>query len=723
MSSPFDSPYGKKMSSYSVEDIEKARKLQKKNGKTFMECLEEVSGKGLPNTAGMFEQNMELMRQAEEARKATEALAARVGADTAGSQLMNNSAELTKQLEELTKNIHQDFGTTKSMQEEKAVNVQRASAQAQAQAQAAAPVTEVDIEKFAGLAEVVEKDIYGQEEFIKKLIIAFKRPFVMPVEDGFAMNSIYVCGPEDTGKHSALNALAEEMYNRHILSGKNIKVMDLSLYPSAGSEKLFLQDLYEALQAEGQIVLFENYDLCHTSYLTYISSLVMTGKCRLGERYIMQKGQLVSVSNSFASSAVGSFNAKGKYLILISSRPVSKLADALGAPFINALGDVCESKKLEKEDYKKVSSKELEELIHQAEKNFLFKVVVDEEAFTEYSLIHTEKGLGVTGLKLFYEKIKKGLAQQRLEKDFPKDCELKLFYEDDNVYAQIGEEKINILEGLPKGYSGEIDAVKAEMDNIVGLTEIKKYVLGLEEYYDVMRRRKEKGLKAGELNKHMIFTGNPGTGKTTIARIISRYLKAMGVLSGGQLVEVTRADLVGRYVGHTAPLTNQVISSALGGVLFIDEAYSLYRNKDDAFGIEAIDTLVKGIEDHRDDLIVILAGYSKEMEEFLSANSGLKSRFPNIINFPDYTGQELLDITKITAKSKGYVLDEGAELPLLTYYNAVQAVRAMDAGNGRLVRNKVEEAILNQSRRLVVEKDADMSLLVSQDFDLDDVNG
>ena len=158
-------------------------------------------------------------------------------------------------------------------------------------------------------------------------------------------------------------------------------------------------------------------------------------------------------------------------------------------------------------------------------------------------------------------------------------------------------------------------------------------------------------------------------------------------------------------------------------MLFIDEAYSLYRNKDDAFGIEAIDTLVKGIEDHRDDLIVILAGYSKEMEEFLSANSGLKSRFPNIINFPDYTGQELLDITKITAKSKGYVLDEGAELPLLTYYNAVQAVRAMDAGNGRLVRNKVEEAILNQSRRLVVEKDADMSLLVSQDFDLDDVNG
>jgi SpoVK/Ycf46/Vps4 family AAA+-type ATPase len=221
----------------------------------------------------------------------------------------------------------------------------------------------------------------------------------------------------------------------------------------------------------------------------------------------------------------------------------------------------------------------------------------------------------------------------------------------------------------------------------------------------------------------MIFTGNPGTGKTTIARIISRYLKAMGVLSGGQLVEVTRADLVGRYVGHTAPLTTKVIESALGGVLFIDEAYSLYRGKDDTFGLEAIDTLVKGIEDHRDDLIVILAGYSTEMEEFLTANSGLKSRFPNIINFPDYTGEELLGISKITAKSKGYVIDEGVELALKTYYNTIQATRAKDAGNGRLVRNKIEEAIINQSKRLVVEKDADMSLLTSADFDLSDVSG
>ena len=169
---------------------------------------------------------------------------------------------------------------------------------------------------------------------------------------------------------------------------------------------------------------------------------------------------------------------------------------------------------------------------------------------------------------------------------------------------------------------------------------------------------------------------------------------------------MTRADLVGRYVGHTAPLTNQVIQSALGGVLFIDEAYSLYRGGEDSFGLEAIDTLVKGIEDHRDDLVVILAGYSKEMALFLTANSGLASRFPNQIEFPDYTGAELLAITQSIAKSKGYRLDDACE-------------NAAENGNGRMARNTLEKAILNQSKRLVADADAALDLLLPGDFELE----
>lgn len=218
---------------------------------------------------------------------------------------------------------------------------------------------------------------------------------------------------------------------------------------------------------------------------------------------------------------------------------------------------------------------------------------------------------------------------------------------------------------------------------------------------------------------HMIFTGNPGTGKTTIARILAKYLKAIGALRGGQLVEVTRADLVGRYVGHTAPLTNTVIQSALGGVLFIDEAYSLYRGGEDSFGLEAIDTLVKGIEDNRGDLVVILAGYTREMQLFLSANSGLASRFPNQIEFPDYTGEELYRITLSIAKSKGYNLDESCRDVLIQWYDEQQAADAATNGNGRMARNVLEKAILNQAKRLIADADADLALLLPGDFELD----
>ena len=685
---------------YSQEEIDAALKRQKKLGGTLLENLRELTGRS-----------------------------------------MKTSFDLEKEIARLNENLKLDFNMNQEALLENAayagvLPASETETQDVTAAEAAYPTLKGadafpsgsvkvsgSAEDFDDVTEKLSGRVFGQNEFIRKLVIAFKRPFVMPEKDGHARNSMYLTGPEDTGKHLALYELADMLFDKKLLTSREIRVIDLSLYANAGADNIFLQDLYTALRSMANILLFENFDACHISYLSYLTELVSTGKCRLSGRYVLQKGQLVNVSNSFASETVSSFSAAGKYLVFVSTKGVSKLADVLGAPFVNALGDICETKALDRESLGKISDVQWAALKEKAENQLGFRLETEEEAFRAFAVSRSERGNGLSGILRFYEELITALADMKLNGSYKRGTAVTLRTEGGRLYADTEGNTVDLFGLLPEGYQGELEAVREEMNNIVGLEKIKRYIFGLEEYYNVQKLRREEGLKTPEVSKHMIFTGNPGTGKTTIARIISRYLKAIGVLSGGQLVEVTRADLVGRYVGHTAPLTNQVLQSAIGGVLFIDGAYSLYRGQDDSFGLEAIDTLVKGIEDNRDNLIVILAGYSDEMAVFLTSNSGLKSRFPNVIEFPDYTGQELLDIAKITAKSKGYKIDEGALLPLLTYFNAVQLLRARTAGNGRLVRNKVEEAILNQSRRLVAEPDGDLSLLISADFDLSDVEG
>lgn len=264
-----------------------------------------------------------------------------------------------------------------------------------------------------------------------------------------------------------------------------------------------------------------------------------------------------------------------------------------------------------------------------------------------------------------------------------------------------------------------LEELMAELDGLCGLDKVKADVKSLINLVKVRRLRQEHGLPVPPMSLHLVFLGNPGTGKTTVARLLAKIYRAIGVLSKGQLVEVDRSGLVAGFVGQTALKTGEVIEKALGGVLFIDEAYSLYRGKDDSFGLEAIDTLVKGMEDHRDDLVVILAGYSREMEEFLTANSGLRSRFPNIIEFPDYTAGELVEITKSIVASKGYRLAPACEIPLLAYYQRQQQEGdPRTNGNGRMARNKVEEAVIACSRRNVRTPEAqrDLELLLPEDF-------
>ncbi len=244
-----------------------------------------------------------------------------------------------------------------------------------------------------------------------------------------------------------------------------------------------------------------------------------------------------------------------------------------------------------------------------------------------------------------------------------------------------------------------IEDLKKELYEYIGLSKVKDEVSSLINLATVYALRKNNGLPTPEMSLHLVFSGNPGTGKTMIARFMARVYHSLGLLSKGQLVEVDRSSLVAGYVGQTAQKTMKALESALGGVLFIDEAYSLTSKSENDYGLEAVETILKYMEDHRDDIVVIIAGYSDLMSDFISSNPGLASRFNKYIDFEDYTPEEMLDIFKMNCQKGQYELESDAESTLLSYF-CEKALDAADFGNARGVRNTFEKIISAQANRI-----------------------
>ncbi len=572
---------------------------------------------------------------------------------------------------------------------------------------------------FEGLAAEVKQTVLGQDAFVDSVVRAMRRPFVLGTEAPAARNVILLTGGAGTGRHFALEETVRCMAARGLLQSDRIATLDLALYPNSGAEKLFLQDLYAALHAPGEILAFEHYESCYPGFLKTLSDLAVKGSAPLSSRYLVNKeGILVDAGTALAPGAVSRIDPCGKYLTFYSHKGREALADKFGAALVSALGDVCETASYTREDLAALAAQQLNALAQKIRTRLGLTLSAGADV-RDYVAAQCTAQKGAAGLAECCDRIFRALSEYCLRTDETLTGTVTLTAGPEGVLFRLNDGADQpLFDLLPAAYTGALDAIRAEINELVGLAPVKEYVFGLADNLQVQQRRAAAGLKTASLSMHMIFTGNPGTGKTTIARLVAKYLKAIGALNGGQLVEVTRADLVGRYTGHTAPLTNSVIESALGGVLFIDEAYSLYRGEQDSFGLEAIDTLVKGMEDHRDELVVILAGYTREMETFLTANSGLASRFPNRIEFPDYTAVELLQITQVLAKNKGYTLAEACTEPLLGYYARWQESDARTAGNGRLARNTLEKAIFHQSRRLVAEPAAALDLILPSDLEL-----
>jgi len=240
-----------------------------------------------------------------------------------------------------------------------------------------------------------------------------------------------------------------------------------------------------------------------------------------------------------------------------------------------------------------------------------------------------------------------------------------------------------------------------ELDELIGLEEVKREVHDLADFIKVQKMREAQGLKVPKMSYHLVFTGSPGTGKTTVARIVARIYKDLGILKKGHTVETDRSGLVGEYLGETAIKTNAIIDSALYGVLFIDEAYALVPEESGRdYGQEAISTLLKRMEDDRDRLVVIVAGYTDEMKKFINSNPGLQSRFNRYIDFPDYTADELAQIYLLHVKKNQYTMDEATIEYLKERFEYVVAHKDRNFGNGRYARNVFEKSIQSQAKRV-----------------------
>ena len=574
---------------------------------------------------------------------------------------------------------------------------------------------------FDTLSDSLKTYWVGSDKDRDSLCKAFQRPYVKGFDNTKPKNSILIIGEESRGKTYAIKCINTILRQRKVFRYDEVSIIDFDDYAADTSNGLFLSDLYKALNKNTETAMFENVDKASISQLEILYQLLTEGTYKLSKRYMMNNGSLVEATGVLNTELISDIASNGKFFVFTTTVPQAKIVSIFGNKIVKELGDIITLDPILDSQIRDLVYTLCVNMAHKCKNNLHIHVEYDETIINELCQ-HYRANQGVKALSEYIdEQLYDTLSEMKLQEKLWDDERAKLIFDEEYCVLLMGGEVIHTSEYLKNYNAMELEEARKELDQIIGLTKVKEYVLNLENNFKVQQMREGRGLKKSDISMHMIFVGNPGTGKTTIARIVAKYLKAIGVLSSGHLSEVTRADLVGQYAGHTAVKTTDVIKGAIGGVLFIDEAYSLSRGKEDAFGLEAIDALVKGMEDNRDDLVVILAGYEDEMQEFLKANSGLRSRFPNVVHFEDYNIDEMCKIAEVTAASKGYKISEQCDEGLRHIFEKHQIKGKNDSGNGRLVRNLIEEAILKQSQRIVQNPEDNMELLIPADFGFDKI--
>ncbi|MGH4124358.1 MAG: AAA family ATPase [Clostridium sp.] len=565
-------------------------------------------------------------------------------------------------------------------------------------------------EIFIELEKELPQYVIAQEDFLSDLSIAFKRPILYQKNEGIK-NVVFITGPRGTGRHLSVKVATNFLSKKKLLISQEINIIDLAKYKlEKDVEALFIPDIFRALYSRSQVIVFDNLSECHPMVTDYITKLVVDEKLKMSKRYQEQNNGMSDITGVLEFGATDEILVNNKYIFFITEKNESYIKNTFPSKFLNKVRDILSTSELNVNALKIITSYHIEETLEKISKNLNIVLTVEDNVMQNI-VDNLDSSKGALGIFEYIESnIYNSLVELVIHKEISSNNVYKISAKGNNLLLTCdGYEKVisNMFKDNTEEILLELDK---ELDNVIGLKNIKEFIRGLKDNIRIQRQREINGEKKLNISLHMVFTGNTGTGKTTIARIVAKYLKTLGYLSSGHLIEITRNDLVGMYVGETAQKTFGKINSAKGGILFIDEAYSLVKDKNDIFGLEAVDTLVKYMEDYRDDFIVIMAGYKEEMAVFLETNSGLLSRFNNQIEFGDYNNGELLNILKVTVKGKGYSISEADDKEFLELFERKRISGKNDSGNGRLVRNLVEKAITNSTIRLSNEDIGKLSL-------------
>ncbi|MGL4911105.1 MAG: AAA family ATPase, partial [Romboutsia sp.] len=570
-------------------------------------------------------------------------------------------------------------------------------------------------DKLKSIESILNKELIGQEEFIKNLT----KYFVGKIYNNEKLTLLLI-GEKDTGKKTSIRSLLKELKEVNLVENDKIDEMNLASYNFKLGYNAFLTDLYEKLSNKSRCLLFKNIDEASEEIIKTLSSLCSDSCFNLKEDYVIKNKFLIQ-SESEDDDKINKLTCSNKFLVFTCDDKTIDIDKVFEKDFLEKIDKVIYTKELDKKERNIVVRRKVLDTINKINEDYNIDIIIDtsqDDKNKEYFgicryLQESYKSDSNFGISEYVEyKLYNPIRNLIIKEDIEEEDKLLMHIENDDIYCK----KNSSIYKLSDYTTPTIEEAKYKLNSIIGMKELKEFIYNIQNNYKVQSIRERLGLTSSKISMNMIFAGNAGTGKTNAARITFEYLNALGLLSKGIFKEVSKADFISENVSETSKKTNDIINSALGGVLFIDEAYSLCESEEDKVGKEIVDALLKGIEDNRDDLVVILAGYENDMEKFLSFNPGLKSRFPNVIQFEDYNPYEMYEIAVNIAKSKGYKIAKNVKNDLIELFTKNQISGKNDLGNARFVRNIIENAIMDASKKYLLDKEKPIDLLEGDNF-------